>query len=52
MNVEPCAVANLLAVLIGVRVECSVFISIQVGILFHFDTAAESIKKSNSRSGD
>ena len=44
INVEPCAVANLLAVLIGIRVGCSVLISFQVGILIIFDSAPESFK--------
>ena len=45
INFEPCAVANLLAVLIDIRVGCSVLISFQVGILVIFDSAPESIKK-------
>ena len=31
-NVDPCAVANLLAVFIGVRIGCNDLISFQVGM--------------------
>ena len=50
-SVDPCAVANLLAVFIGIKFGCNVFISFQVVILTIFDSAPESIKKSISRSG-
>ena len=50
-NVEPCAVANLLVVFIGVEIGCNTLISFQVGMLITFYSAPESIKKSISRSG-
>ena len=49
--VDPCAVASLLVVLKGTNFGCRIFISFQVGMLIIFDSAAESIKKSFSRSG-
>ena len=51
INVEPCAVANLLAVFIDIKFGCNVSISFHVRRLIMFDSAPESIKKSISRSG-
>ena len=38
INAEPCAVANLLAVFMGLKFGCNILISFQVEILMIFDS--------------
>ena len=49
-KVDPCAVASLLVVLKGINCGCRILISFQLRMFIIFDSAPESIKKSNSRS--
>ena len=50
-NVEPCVVANLLAVFKRINFGCKILISFQVGMFIMFDSAPESNKNSISRAG-
>ena len=51
VKVDPCAAASLLVVLKNIDFGCRILFSFRVGMYIIFDSAPESIKKYNSRSG-